>query len=272
VPKVTATFNFTDQNMIYATYSEGFRRGGGNAARPTSVFGNSPLNQFESDLVKNYEIGTKNTSPGGRFQFNLTLYSMVWEDMQVEVEDPTPNIFTLGIVNVAEAELSGVEAFMSWLPAEGMSINASIGYNDSELSENDVLFEGSGQEIFIIKGARLPMTPDWKASVNLDYAFGGELFSAQPSLHLAYRYNGESVNSLAGIASTEVLNEVRLQEAYSIANLRFRLETEGWSAALFVNNVTNEYARQFYNDRWIQTRLSVNQPRTYGFSFRKNFQ
>ncbi len=271
VPKVTATFNFTDQNMIYATYSEGFRRGGGNAARPTSVFGRAPLNEFQSDLVKNYEIGTKNTSPGGRFQFNLTLYSMVWEDMQVEVEDPTPNIFTLGIVNVAEAELNGVEAFMSWLPAEGMSINASIGYNDSELSENDVLFEGSDQEIFIIKGARLPMTPDWKASVNLDYAFGGELFGAEPSLHLAYRYNGESVNSLAGIASTEVLNPVRVQEEYSIANLRFGLETEGWSAALFVNNVTNEYARQFYNDRWIQTRLSVNQPRTYGITFRKNF-
>ena len=153
-----------------------------------------------------------------------------------------------------------------------MTINASIGYNSSELSQNDVLFEGSDSEIFIIKGANLPMTPDLKASLNVDYAFNGQLFGAEPSLHFAYRYNGESVNSLAGIASTEVLNPVRVQEAYSIANLRFGLASDGWSAALFVNNLTNEYAKQFYNDRWIQTRLSVNQPRTYGITFRKNFQ
>jgi len=272
VPKVSATFNFTDQNMMFATYSEGFRRGGGNAARPTSVFGRPPLDQFQSDLVKNYEIGTKNTSPGGRFQFNLTLYHMVWEDMQVEVEDPTPNIFTLGIVNVAEAEIDGIEAFVSWLPTEGMSIDASIGYNNAELSEDAVLFEGSGQEIFIIKGARLPMTPDWKASIVLNHNFKGQMLGATPTLGITYLYTGESVNSLAGIASTEVLNEVRVQSAYSLTNLRFGLGNDSWSATLFVNNVLNEYAEGFYNDRWIQTRLTVNQPRTYGITFRKYFQ
>ena len=57
VPKITTTFNITDDKMFYLTYSEGFRRGGGNAARPASVFGRPPLDTYDSDLVKNYEGG-----------------------------------------------------------------------------------------------------------------------------------------------------------------------------------------------------------------------
>ena len=273
VPKVTGTYNFTDDNMVYATYSEGFRRGGGNAARPSSIFGRPPFDQFESDLVTNYEIGTKNTSANGRFQFNLSLYHMVWEDMQVEVEDPTPNIFTLGLVNVAEAEIDGAEAWVSWLPAEGMSIDVSIGYNNAELSETFVLFEEEADEPLVLaEGTQLPMTPDWKSSVVFDYAFQRELWRTQPTFNLTYQYTGDSVSSLAGIASTEVLNPVRVQEAYSLTNLRFGLEGNSWTATFFVNNVFNEYAKQFYNDRWIQTRLTVNQPRTYGITYRKLFQ
>ena len=273
VPKVTGRYNFTDDNMIYFTYSEGFRRGGGNAARPASVFGRPPLDQFESDLVTNYEIGTKNTSSNGKFQFNLTVYHMVWDDMQIEVEDPTPNIFTLGLVNVAEAEIDGVEAFVSWIPAERMSIDASIGYNNAEISETSVIFADEADEPLVIeKGERLPLTPDWKASVVLNYAFNGEIFGAEPSINVNFNYTGETVSSLAGIASTEVLNPVRTSDTYSITNLRFGLGNNSWRATLFVNNVFNEYAEQYFNDRWIQTRLSVNRPRNYGISFRKNFQ
>jgi outer membrane receptor protein involved in Fe transport len=273
VPKVTATFNATDANMFYATYSEGFRRGGGNAARPTSIFGRAPFNEFESDLVTNYEIGTKNTFADGRFQFNLTLYHMIWDDMQIEVEDPTPNIFTLGLVNVAEAELNGAEAFMAWVPTENMSINASIGYSDAELSKSFTLFADEADDpLTLDKGTPLPLTPDWKASVVLDYEFDRQMLGSTPSLGITYHYTGDSISSLAGIASTEVLNPVRVQDAYSIANIRFGLENDSWAATLFVHNAFDEYARQYYNDRWIQTRLTVNQPRTYGISFRKKFR
>ena len=65
---------------------------------------------------------------------------------------------------------------------------------------------------------------------------------------------------------------MRIQDAYSITNLRFGLANDSWSATFFVNNVFDEYARQYFNDRWIQTRLSVNQPRTYGINYRRRFQ
>ena len=43
--------------MTYATYSEGFRSGGTNALRASSVLPDS----YESDKLKNYELGFKST-------------------------------------------------------------------------------------------------------------------------------------------------------------------------------------------------------------------
>ncbi|MGB5627372.1 MAG: hypothetical protein WBM61_16695, partial [Woeseiaceae bacterium] len=75
-----------------------------------------------------------------------------------------------------------------------------------------------------------------------------------------------------GIQSVEFDQPVRKQDPYTLVNLRFGLEANSWSATLFVNNLTDEYAKQFYNDRWAQTRLSVNRPRTIGISYRRNFR
>jgi len=272
VPKVTATFHVSDDKMIYATYSEGFRRGGGNAARPTSVFGKAPFNSFGSDLVKNYEIGAKTTFADGRFQFNLTAYHMVWENIQIEAEDPQPDIFTLGIINFPEAEIDGVEAFFNWLPADGLSITANVGYNDAALSKTSVLFPGTDGEKLAQSGEQLPLMPDWKGSVSLEYYFQQEIWGGlTPSIAVATTYTGDSINSLKGIQSIEFDNAVRKQSAYSLTNISFGVETDGWSASFYVDNVFNEYAQQFFNDRWAQTRLTVNQPRSFGINYRKNF-
>jgi hypothetical protein len=107
--------------------------------------------------------------------------------------------------------------------------------------------------------------------VSFDHEFAGQIVGSKPTLGITYSYTGESINSLGGIASTEVINPVRTQEAYSIVNIRASLENDSWSATLFVHNAFDEYAQQFFNDRWIQQRLTVNRPRTFGINFRKNF-
>lgn len=273
VPKVTLTYAFDDSRMIYGTYSEGFRRGGANAAKPRSIFGREPFNQFDSDLVKNFEIGMKTTLADGRVQFNVTAYRMIWDDIQIEAEDPTPNLFTLGIVNFPEAEIDGVEAFLNWIPADGWNVTANLGFNDAELSKSGTLtVEGAPVDRTAEKGTRLPLTPDMKASLNVDRYFDNRIWGAEPSVSVGVQHTGDSVSSLAGIQSVEFNQPVRDQDAYTLVNLRFALDAETWSATLFVDNATDEYAEQFYNDRWAQTRLSVNRPRTFGINYRRHFR
>ncbi|MDH3373929.1 MAG: TonB-dependent receptor [Gammaproteobacteria bacterium] len=273
VPKFTATYNIDDNKLIYGTYSEGFRRGGANAAKRRSVFGRPPLNEFQSDLVKNTEIGFKSTLADGKVQFNVTAYRMVWEDMQIEAEDPTPNLFTLGIVNFPEAEITGLEAFLHWQPADSWDVMANLGINNAELSKSGAV-EVAGTEIerSAEKGTKLPLTPDMKASLNIEKHFNGRLWGAEPTFGLGIAHTGDSVSSLSGIQSVEFDQPVRTQDAYTLVNLRFGLEGDDWNATLYINNATDEYAEEFFNDRWAQTRLSVNRPRTIGLGFRKNFR
>ena len=273
VPKVTLSYDINDDVMIYGTYSQGFRRGGANAAKPRSIFGRAPFNKFDSDLVTNTEIGIKTTLADGTVQFNLTAYSMVWEDMQIEAEDPTPNLFTLGIVNFPEATLEGLEAFLTWRPSESVTVTANVGINNAELSKSGAV-EVAGTETSRTaeKGTRLPLTPDWKGSLNLDKYFEKQIWGAVPSIGIGVAHTGESVNSLSGIQSVEFNQPVRIQDPYTIVSLRFSLEADEWTAALFVNNATNEYAKEFYNDRWAQTRLTPNRPRSIGVNFRRYFK
>ena len=272
VPKVTATWHIDDAKMVYATYSEGFRRGGANAARERSVFGRPPLNEFQSDLVTNYEIGAKTTWADGRVQFNITAYTMVWDDIQVEAEDPTPNLFTLGIVNFPEAEITGVELFWNWTPNDNLDLSISAGFNDAELSKDATLeVEGAPIDRTAVAGTPLPLTPDQKIAFSGSYYFDGMLFGGTPYFTLNIDHTGDSVNSLSGIQSIEFDTPTRQQDAYTLVGLRAGLDAERWSAAIYVNNATDEYAEYFYNDRWAQTRLSVNQPRTIGINYRLNF-
>ncbi|MDX1517131.1 MAG: TonB-dependent receptor, partial [Woeseiaceae bacterium] len=196
-------------------------------------------------------------------------YFMVWDQIQLQFSDP--NIFTLGVVNFPEAELQGIEAHFSWLPADGWDISGTLGWNEAEISETAVLFGGTPQEIRVVKETDLPIMPDWKGSLSVEYRFDQPLFGGTPFLRLDHTYNGEATSSLEGIQSIIFINPVRTHESYNITDLRFGIDAENWSAALFIDNVTDERAQQFFNDRWAQTRLSINRPLTFGVNFRRNF-
>jgi outer membrane receptor protein involved in Fe transport len=257
--------------MIYATYSEGFRRGGGNAARSTSVFGpGQPYNEYKSDTMKNFEVGAKTTWADGRFRLNATAYHMIWEDIQLQANDP--NIFTLGIVNFPEAELNGVEANVDWLAGNGWEVGGTLGWNDAEISKTATLFEGFANETTVTKGTRLPIMPDLKGSLSIQYTFQQQLLNGEPYLRLDHTYNGEGNSSLEGIQSIIFTNPVRTLPSYNLTNLRFGIDSESWSAALYIDNVADERTTQFFNDRWAQTRRSINRPRTIGLAFRKSFE
>ena len=276
VPKVNLTYTWEDK-LVYATYSEGFRRGGANSARPQSVFGPpndlfpapaGTLNSYDSDTVTNWEVGVKSDWLNNRLRLNIAAYHMIWDDIQVQAEDPQPTLYTLGIVNFPQAEINGVEAWFSWLPDDNWSVEATIGYNDGSLSKADILFDGTDGPISVPTGTDLPIVPDLKAHVNVTYAFPTMWMGAEPYIMGRFTHTGESVNSLAGIESSPFLSPVVKQDAWQTLDLQFGLEAEHWAATLFVDNLTDEKAQLFFNNRFAQQRLSVNQPRTFGIKFR----
>lgn len=120
-------------------------------------------------------------------------------------------------------------------------------------------------------GTRLPLMPEWKYSLTGRLDFDGTLWNAQPYMLATWTYNGDSLNSLAGFQSSIEQAAVRTTPSFNLFNFRLGLDAEGWSAALYVDNLFNEYAPIFYSERYAQPRATVLPPRTFGINFRKNF-
>ena len=73
-PRVNLTYKFTEEAMVYATYSEGFRPGGINRR--------GTLPPYEADWLTNYELGWKTTWFDNRLRFNGAVFIQKWDDFQ----------------------------------------------------------------------------------------------------------------------------------------------------------------------------------------------
>ena len=268
VPKFNGTYTFNDDKLVYFTYSEGFRRGGVNSSKQGTFAEGGDLHTYSPDTIKNYEIGFKGTTSDGRFQLNATYYHMVWDDIQIQVNDPDADFFSLGIMNLAQAEIDGVEASMSWIPSDNWLITGMLGYNNAELSE-DSIDEDLG--VHLPKGTRLPLMAEWKTNLEAKYTAPQEIWGGDYWLLGSWAYRSDSLNSLAGLGGTATLNATRTHPSLSTVNLRTGLNWDSWSAQFFITNLFNERVSTLFNDRWIQVRSTVNRPRTFGINVRKSF-
>jgi outer membrane receptor for ferrienterochelin and colicin len=196
---------------------------------------------------------------------------MIWDDIQIQTEDPTPGFFAVGILNFPQATIDGVEADFSWAATRNLTLSGTLGYNKAELSEDAVLFPGTIGERQAVKGTRLPLMPEWKYSITGRWDFDNTLLNANPFLLGIWNHQGDTLNSLSGIQASVSQSDVRKTPSYNIINLRFGLQGEDWSAAVFVDNISNEYAQTFFSERYSQTRATVLPPRTFGITYRKDF-
>jgi len=121
---------FTDDTLIYAFYSRGYKSGGLNTP-PSPGIGVVPTSvTFKPELIDAYEIGTKNTLMGGTLQMNFTGFFYDYKNYQIS-----------RIINRAStndninAEVKGLEFESIWQPVRGLRFNAAIGYLDTKIKD-----------------------------------------------------------------------------------------------------------------------------------------
>src|SRR6202000_1231526 len=113
--KVTLSWKPLSDLMVYATYSEGFRPGGFNRgmgilSTSSPLYGKFTIPAFyNSDQLKNYEIGWKSAWFEHRLQFNGAVYQENWSNVQLGIYDPTLYGNAEFIVNGPNYRVRGVE-------------------------------------------------------------------------------------------------------------------------------------------------------------------
>ncbi len=202
VGEISGSWRFTDSNMAYASYSQGFRSGG------FSIRGTDPMRlSFDPETIDAFEIGSKNDFLDNRLRVNLAAFHMKLEDQQFSSilnQAAPPGTNTL-ILNAEGTTSYGLELEISASISDNFTLIAIAGYEDVESddtsfscldrpvppngagcnpADNPEMFPG-GQPINIeTEGGITTFTPKWNYALTgiYDRQMGPGHFSASISV------------------------------------------------------------------------------------------
>ena len=107
IAKFNTSYDLTSTTKFYATYSEGFRRGGANALPTAGVYASLPSFQtFRPDYAKNYEVGVKGTALDQRVRYSADVFLIHLTDFQFQLSNLSGIPATY---NGSRAETKGLE-------------------------------------------------------------------------------------------------------------------------------------------------------------------
>jgi len=278
--RANLTYEFDDERMVYATWSEGFRPGGINRR--------GTLPPYQADYLTNYELGFKTAWFDHRLVLNGAVFDEKWRDFQFSILGA--NGLT-EIKNAAQAEIRGAEMDFNWAATYNLRVNGGIAWYDPKLTENYCGFTDlDGNPITDCPpgtinpstgdpvdgpeapdGSRLPVTAKLKGNLGARYTFdlaGGEAYLAGVGV-----YEGERPSDLRVVENAIIGN----LDSYWLLDLSAGYAKDNWAIDLFLNNATDERAQEY---RFAQCAEAVcgqekylytAQPRTVGIRFSQKF-
>jgi len=240
-PKVSLSYKFTDQHLVYATYSRGFRPGGVNRVDEAIP--------YVEDFLTNYEIGWKTTWFDNRLRFNTAVYYGEWEDFQFNF---TGSNGISSIANAGFAEVRGVDTQIEWAPLSGLTLTLGGTYADAQLSSNYCgRTDANGKAIttnpcvvpgrapfapLAPTGTQLPGSPKVKTNVGARYAFPLASFDAYVSGDFMYQ---SGVWQEMRVRQRDILGKL---PSFGLANLYMGVKKDSYTVDLFVKNVLDKRA------------------------------
>lgn len=268
--RTVLNYQITDEISTFFSYSQGFKSGGIDSFGFDTDDPNFPLftgadgvpagarpKVYGPEEIDSFEIGIKSQWLDRRLTFNASLYRYEYEGLQTAVSTSGA---AFGIENVGEVIGEGLEVDVMYRLNKNWEFAANMGLSDTEIT--DVGDGGSS----LVKGDSLLYNADLTGSVFATYRqempFGGEAY-----LKTNYSYFDEMDTS----------NGLVL-DSYGLINMRlgYYSEDERWSAAVFVNNVSDEtYFTNGYGERSFVAVVDLygglGVPRTAGVDFKYNF-
>ena len=168
-PNVVLTWQPSDENMLYASYSEGFKGGGyqlwpvgGGALTEAAV-------DFDGEDAQSLEVGGKHTLLDMTLQVNWSAWSTEIKGLQVSAFDPV--ITAQNIVNAGKTSSEGIEADLNWLPDNSHRVTASFAYLDAiyDSYEGANCYSGQSEAMGCVGGVQSLTGQDVSFSPGLQY-------------------------------------------------------------------------------------------------------
>ncbi len=295
-------YKATDDVLLYANVSRGYKAGSFPALAAAAYTSLLPVTQEE---VTAYEAGFKAGFADGAIQLNAAGFYMDYRDKQVKGKLFDLIFGTLDtLVNVPKSRIYGFEADITARPTDGLTISAAVTYLDSKIQNfvgYDIFggvdnnfdsrpgdFDSSGLTANIedMSGVRLPYTPKWSGSVNVDYRhemenggtpFFGFTVSARSSQSAAIG-GDDTTLPLGPNTRYRVADGVGLYpytiDGYATVDARLGYEApEGqWRVMLWGKNIFDKYYWTAVIPSSDSSARLTGRPATYGITFGFKFQ
>ena len=263
--------------MVYGSYSTGFKSGGTNTDRISPLL--NPI--FDAETSTSVELGLKGNWSSVRL--SAAVYDTEFEDFQA-------NTFTgtgFNVQNAGTLSVQGIEIEMLWRLLDNTEIQAFYAHNEGEYDQfrngtcwdtftfhTGIIDPGNtnpnpslDDEICDKTGTVIPYNPEDRAflAITQDFPVGNNVLFVRGE----YSYASEAFTD----GDTDPFTVL---DDYNRVNLRAGLIIDSWNADITVwgRNVTDERSWHGSFDAPLQAgRMNAypDEPRTWGVTFRKNF-
>ncbi|MDD3800041.1 MAG: TonB-dependent receptor [Novosphingobium sp.] len=271
--KLAVEYKLTPDNMIYASYTRGFKPGGINGA--ASVGSSSYLAlgwdtgikpTYKPETVNSFEFGSKNSFFDNSVQFNLSAFYYDYKNMQFLDEDAV--LYGEGTANAPGAYIYGVEMEGMWEVTDHLKLEGSVSalrgkFNKDYYALDPVdasaaqdaagypgwLFWSNYYDASVaresartnINGNKVPKLPDWQGSVALTY--NNQVGPGELTARVQYLYRGKFYYRVFNDAFYDTT------PSYETVNLFFRYAFDDLPVYLSAS-VTNLFDKDGVNSRF----------------------
>jgi iron complex outermembrane receptor protein len=227
--KVGLNYKATDDVLLYASVSKGFKSGGYNGAL---VFSTPELQPFRPETLIAYETGFKSSFLDRRVTLNAAAFYYDYKDIQLYTFESANGIPIQVLTNAGRAEIYGVEGELSTHPIDRLTINLGGGLLHTKIK--DFISDGGAD----FSGNRLVMAPRATANALIRYDIPLRQGKMKVGLQTDAHYQSKVFFSTSN-------NPLLSQGGYGLWNARFALADidDRWEIAAQVRNITQHVYR-----------------------------
>jgi len=259
-PKLGLTYNWGEDAILYATYSEGFHSGGFFGVNQNTR--DFERDQYEPEYAESYEIGFKSMWMENRLRFNVALFRNDFTNKQessIQVDPDTQTVATV-FDNVADARYQGFEVDAEVVFNDYFRMFANYGYLDAEYSDFQTDINASDGLTIIEDASFLTPRNAPESTVGAGATFSIPVGPGSFEIYAKYAWVDKVETNLLNtpLARLDSREDVTATIGYY---------TDTWSIVGFGRNLTDERVETFTPVATLFGVGSLNRGRSLGVEF-----